>query len=139
MRKWAWVATLAALAALPAAAQNAFPDLRGTWNGESESIIADGGNPHHAGSPGREPQLSSIPFTMTIDKQDGRRFSGSFSSPRSTEAVIGVISRNGTILLVDSDGYGVGTLLGPGRWESCYLQIASSGQVASCVELTKQP
>jgi hypothetical protein len=139
MRKWGWIGMLAALLATPAASQNAFPDLRGTWKGESESIISDGGNPHHAGPPQREPQLSSVPFTLTIDKQDGRRFSGTFSSPRSTESVIGVITRNGTILLVDSDGYGVGTLLGPSRLESCYLQIAAHGRVASCVELIKQP
>src|SRR5438876_5982085 len=104
MRKWGWIATLAALVATSASAQNAFPDLRGTWKGESESIVAEGGNPHHAGSPERGPRLNSIPFTMTIDKQDGRRFSGTFSSPRSTESVIGVITRDGKIMLVDSDG-----------------------------------
>jgi hypothetical protein len=52
MVKRGWVGLLAALATLPAVAQSAFPDLRGTWKGESESIIADGGNPHHAGNAG---------------------------------------------------------------------------------------
>ena len=31
------------LAALPAASQNAPPDLRGTWKGESESLVLGGG------------------------------------------------------------------------------------------------
>jgi hypothetical protein len=36
-------------------------------------------------------------FTLTIDKQDGRRFCSTFSSPRSSEKVIAVISRGGAI------------------------------------------
>jgi len=136
------IVTLAMLAATPCLAQApapaGFPDLRGTWKGQSESIVSNGGNPHHATPPENQPRLSSIPFTMTIDQQDGRRFSGTFSSPRSSEPVIGVISHNGQILLVDSDGYGTGTLLGPDRLESCYLQIGPQGRVASCTEMTRQ-
>jgi hypothetical protein len=138
MRKWSWIVTLAALAATPAIAQTSFPDLRGTWKGESESIISDGGNPHHPGPSQSEPRLTNVPFTLTIDKQDGRRFSGSFSSPRSSESVIGVITRAGNLLFVDTDGYASGTLLGPDRLEACYLQIATYGRVASCTELTRQ-
>ena len=74
MRKRTWIVTFAALAAMPAMAQTAFPDLRGTWKGESESIITDSGNPHHPGPPQSEHRLTSVPFTLTIDKQDGRRF-----------------------------------------------------------------
>ena len=138
MRNWGWVIAFVALAAMPAAAQTSFPDLRGTWKGESESIITNSGNPHHAGAAQDEPKLSSIPFTMTIDKQDGRRFSGTFSSPRSSESVIGVMTRAGNLLFIDTDGYAYGTLLGPDRLEACYLQIASYGRVASCTEMTRQ-
>ena len=100
-----------------ATAQSAVPDLRGTWKGESETVILGGGNPHHpAGRP--EPRYASVPFTMTIDKQDGRRFSGTFSSARSTETIIGVVSRSGTIHMVDDDGHNTGTLLAPNRMES---------------------
>jgi hypothetical protein len=41
MRKWSWLVTLAALAATPAIAQTSFPDLRGTWQGDSESMTAE--------------------------------------------------------------------------------------------------
>ena len=139
MRMRGLMFVLVLLGALPAAAQTSFPDLRGTWKGESESIVADTGNPHHPGSPQSGPRLSSAPFTLVIDKQDGRRFSGTFSSPRATETIIGVITRNNTLLFIDTDGYATGTLLAPNRLESCYLQISSSGRVASCTELTKQP
>jgi hypothetical protein len=141
MRKRTSIATLAALVAGPAISDSWVPeDLRGIWKGESESVITDGGNAHHAGTPqSPEPHVSSVAFTMKIDHQDGRRFWGTFSSARSTESVIGVISRDGKLYFVDINGYSFGTLLAPDRLEMCYLQTAPAGRVASCTELTKQP
>jgi hypothetical protein len=139
MSKLALIVTLAVLAATPAAAQTAIPDVRGTWKGESESIVLGGGNPHHTPGQPNAPQLRGVAFTLTVDKQDGRRFSGTFASARSTEQVIAVISRNGTILLADDEGYTYGTLLAPNRMELCYLHVSSASRIASCTELTKQP
>ena len=138
MSRLAWIVMLAAVAITPAAAQTAIPDMRGIWKGESESIILGGGNPHH--SPGQltEPELRTLPFTLTVDKQDGRRFSGTFASPRSTEQVIAVISQTGTIHLADDEGYTQGTLLAPNRLELCFLLASAAARVASCTELTKQ-
>jgi hypothetical protein len=124
--------------ALPATAQT-IPDVRGTWKGESESIVRNGGNPHHPAAQSNEPELRSVAFTLQVDKQEGRRFSGTFSSARSSEKVIAVISRNGTIFLADDEGYTTGTLLAPNRMELCYLHVSSAARVASCTELTKQP
>ena len=138
MSKLACMFTFAILAAMPAAAQTAIPDLSGTWKGESESIVLGGGNPHHTPTQANEPQLRSVPFTLTIDKQDGRRFSGTFSSARSSEKVVAVISRSGTIFLADDEGYTDGTMLAPNRMELCYLHVSSASRIASCVELTKQ-
>jgi len=138
MLRWARVLTLASLSALPAAAQTSAPDLRGTWKGESESVVWGGGNPHHSKSP-QEAQFRSIPFTLVVDKQEGRRFSGTFSSSRSSEKVVAVISRNGTIMMADDDGYTVGSILAPNRIELCYLKMGQKARVASCTELTKQP
>ena len=45
MSKLTWIVTFAALVALPAVAETAIPDLRGTWKGESESIVMGPGNP----------------------------------------------------------------------------------------------
>jgi hypothetical protein len=73
--KLACTLALAALtAASTAIAQNAIPDLRGTWKGESESIVLGGGNAHHTVTSASEPELRSVAFTLAIDKQDGRRF-----------------------------------------------------------------
>jgi hypothetical protein len=132
------LAAFAALSAIPAASQTPVPDLRGTWKGESESLVVGGGNPHHPQARASEPELRSVPFTLTVDKQDGRRFSGTFSSSRSSEKVIAVISRNGTIFMADDEGYTHGSLLAPNRMELCYLHVSSAARVASCAELTKQ-
>jgi hypothetical protein len=139
MSKFAWIVIFAALSAAPAAAQSAIPDLRGTWKGESESIILGPGNPHHAAPSSTEPRLDKVPFTMTIDKQDGRRFSGTFSSARANDKFVAVISRNNTILLVDDDGYTVGSILAPNRIELCYMHLSQATRLASCAEMTKQP
>jgi len=99
MSKLACAFALIALAtATTAAAQSAVPDLRGTWKGESESIVLGGGNAHHTVTSASEPELRSIAFTLTIDKQDGRRFSGTFSSPRGGSKIVAVMSRGGTLL-----------------------------------------
>ena len=138
MPKLAWIVMLAALAAAPSAAETAFPDLRGTWKGESESIVLGEGNPHHPPTQAAEPQLRSVAFTLTIDRQNGRRFSGTFASARSSRTVIAVISITGSVHLVDEDGFSVGTLLTPNRMELCYLHLSPPSRIASCVELTKQ-
>lgn len=139
MRKWSRIITLATLLATPALAQSTIPDLRGTWKGDSESIIAGTGNKHHTAAAQGAPEMRSMSFTLVVDKQDGRRVSGVFSSARTSQALIGVLSRTGTLLMVDNDGYTFGTLLAPDRLELCYLQTTANGRVASCTELKKQP
>jgi hypothetical protein len=140
MLKLACIATLATLIAATAAqAQTAIPDLRGTWKGESETIILGAGNPHHAAPTAAAPRLNSVAFTLTVDLQDGRRVSGTFSSARGSEAVIAVISRSGAIYMVDDDGYSVATMLAPNRMEICYMMQSPASRIASCTELNKQP
>jgi hypothetical protein len=142
MSKLAWMIALIVFAGAPALAQTpaqgSIPDLRGTWKGESESVVFGAGNhPHHGSHQEGVTRFTSQPFTMAIDKQDGRRFSGMFSSGRSTETIVGVISRSGPIFMVDDDGYVAGTLLAPNRLEMCYLHLSAAARVASCTQFTK--
>ena len=140
MSKLAWIPVLAALITVPATAETAVPDLRGTWTGESETIVMGSANPHHAAAtPAPEPRFSSVAFTLTVDKQDGRRFSGKFTSARTSDTVIAVVSHSGSIYLVDDDGYTVGTMLAPTRMELCYMHLSPASRVASCTVLTKGP
>jgi hypothetical protein len=139
MIKLAPCVLLAAVVAAPALAQTAIPDLRGTWKGQSESIVMGHGNPHHdAAAVTDKPRLSSIPFTMTIDMQDGRRFSGTFASAKATDPIIAVISQTGVIYMVDEDGWTSGTMLAPNRMELCYMARTAKDRVASCTVMTKQ-
>ena len=138
MPKPVWIFMLVALFTVPATAETAIPDLRGTWTGESEAIVW-GAPSHHGAKRGAEPRLSKIAFTMTVDKQDGRRFSGTFSSARGKDPIIAVVSRTGAIYMVDDDGYTIGTMLAPNRIELCYMKQSPAARVASCTEMTKQP
>ena len=138
MSKLACISILAAFAAVASAADNPAPDLRGTWKGESESIVLGAGNPHHLPTKKNEPELRSVPFTMTIDKQEGRRLSGTYASARGTSKIIAVISRNGTIFMVDDLGHTQGVVLGPNRLELCYQRASAALRIASCTELTRQ-
>ena len=133
------VAALFAFYAAAAAAQTSMPDLKGTWKGDSESVVWGGGNPHHSKATPPEAQFRTVPFTLVVDKQEGRRFSGTWSSSRGNEKVVAVVSRNGQILMADDDGYTSGSILAPNRIELCYLRMGKDARVASCTELTKQP
>lgn len=61
------ILAIAAPITAPAFAQTKIPDLRGTWKGDSESIVLGGGNAHHSPTV-QEPELRSVPFTLTVDK-----------------------------------------------------------------------
>ena len=74
-----------------------------------------------------------------VDNQDGRRFSGLFSSQRGDDNFVAVISRNSTIFLMDDDGYTLGTMLAPNRIELCYMHVSQGTRLASCSEMIKQP
>ena len=143
MRNVAWIVTLAALAAAPVAlcapvaADAQMPEMRGTWKGDSHSI-AVGGGPHHPDTKSDEPRFTSVPFTLVVDKQDGRRFFGTFSSAQHSETVVAVVSRAGSIFMADDDGYSAGTMLAPDRMEICYSHSSSATRIASCTELVRQ-
>ena len=138
MRNVAWIVTLAAaLAAAPAAADTQMPEMRGTWKGDSHSVVL-GGGPHHPDTKSDEPRFTSVPFTLVVDKQDGRRFFGTFSSTQHSETVVAVVSRAGSIFMADDDGYSAGTMLAPDRMEICYLHSSPATRIASCTELVRQ-
>ena len=113
------------------------PEMRGTWKGDSHSI-ALGGGPHHLDTKSDEPRFTSVPFTLVVDKQDGRRFSGTFSSAQHSETVVAVVSRAGSIFMADDDGYTAGAMLAPDRMEICYSHSSSATRIASCTELVRQ-
>ena len=139
MSKLPSLVALAFLVAAPAMADTAVPDLRGIWKGDSESVVLGSGTPMHAPAKPGDAEFRSVTFTMNITRQEGRRFVGTFASPKHTETIIGVISRAGPIHIVDDDGIDTATLLAPDRIELRYQHLAPDSQIVSCTEMVKQP
>jgi hypothetical protein len=123
----------------PAYAQDAVPNLKGTWTGKGKSIVF-GTHPHHPGKQAisSAPRVRDIEATHVVDGQDGRLVWG-----RSSSAVAdnkepfawAISSDNKSIVGADMDGYFRITLLSPDRMEKCYAHNAarpSRSIVATC-------
>ena len=145
MRYFAFV--LAMVGAITAArAQDAIPDLKGTWSGKGKSIVF-GNNPHHPGpqAVASPPRVREFEFTFVVDGQDGRLAWGhSLSTVASTNEPFAwaISADNKSIIGADTDGYYHMTVLSPDRIEMCYAHsgISPSGSiVATCyvMERTK--
>jgi hypothetical protein len=127
-----------------APAQNAIPDLKGTWTGKGK-VFVFGTHAHHPGSqtPTDPPRLREIEATHNVEGQDGRVAWG-----RSSSAVAdtkepfawAISSDNRSIVGADMDGYFRITLLAPDRMEKCYVHNGTSPSrsiVATCYEMNR--
>jgi hypothetical protein len=139
MRPVALVLALLCAAATSARAQDAIPDLKGTWSGKGKSIVF-GTHAHHPGSQtaADPPRVRDIEATHTVEGQDGRLAWGRSSSAvaDNKEPFAWVIaSDNKTIVGADMDGYFRITLISPDRIEKCYTHNGTSPSrsiVATC-------
>ncbi len=133
------VLIILAAVATAAGAQDAIPDLRGTWSGKGKSIVF-GSNPHHPGTQTATdaPRVRDIEATYVVEGQEGRLAWG-----RSSSAVAdtkepfawALASDNKSILGADVDGYFHITLVSSDRMEKCYVQNGTSPThaiVATC-------
>lgn len=122
-----------------ALAQDAIPDLKGTWSGKGNAIVF-GSNPHHPGSQTATdpPRVHEIEATYIVDGQDGRLAWGrSLSAVADTKEPFAwaIASDNKTIVGADMDGYFRITLVSPDRMEKCYTHNGTSPSrsiVATC-------
>ena len=122
-----------------ARAQNAIPDLKGTWSGKGKSIVF-GNNPHHPGSQtvASPPRVRDFEFTFVVDRQDGRLAWGhSLSTVGITnEPFAWAISADNKLIVgADTDGYFQMTVMSSDRIEMCYAHngLSPSGSiVATC-------
>jgi hypothetical protein len=146
MRYFAFV--LAMVGAITAArAQDAIPDLKGTWSGKARSIVF-GNNPHHPGphTVASPPRVREVEFTFVVDGQDGRLAWGhSLSTVASTNEPFAwaISADNKSIIGADTDGHYQMTVMSPNRVEMCYAHsgLSPSGSiVATCyvMERTKK-
>lgn len=120
------VLALALLGVATAAhAQDAVPDLKGTWSGKGKAVVI-GSNPHHASAQTATdaPRVRDIEASHIVEGQDGRLAWGrSSSSAADTKEpfVWSITSDNKSILGADPDGYFRITLVSADRMEKCYV------------------
>jgi hypothetical protein len=139
MKSLVFALALLGAAATATHAQDAIPDLKGTWTGKGKSIVF-GTHPHHPGTQtaADPPRVRDIEATHTVEGQDGRVAWG-----RSSSAVAdtkepfawAIASDNKSIVGSDMDGYFHITLVSPDRMEKCYVHNGTSpthSVVATC-------
>jgi hypothetical protein len=122
-----------------ARAQDAIPDLKGTWSGKGQSIVF-GNNPHHPGSQtvSDPPRVRDFDFTFVVDGQGGRLAWGySFSSVAATHVPFAwaISGNNKSIIGANTHGNFQMTIMSPDRIEMCYSHTGLSldgSIVATC-------
>ena len=135
-------AALALAAALPLlsaplAAQDSFPDLRGVWTGTGWGVTF--GQLHHV-EPTTEPTFKdgTVVWTLEIKEQQDGGLIGTWSTPKLSETLIGVVKPdNKTILFVDEDSYLSGALRSENEMELCLQETTGTSMIATCYILTR--
>lgn len=144
MRHLVFALAVLGAAATSARAQDAIPDLKGTWSGKGKSIVF-GTDEHHPGSQTSTdpPRVRDIEVTHTVEGQDGRlawgRSSSAVADTKEPFAWV-IASDNKSIIGADTDGFFRITLLGPDRMEKCYAHNRTSPSrsiVATCFTMDR--
>ena len=126
-----------------AAAQNAIPDLKGTWTGKGESVVF-GSNQHHPGAQtGDAPRVGEIEFNFVVTGQVGRGAWGySYSDVGPTrEPFAWSLSTTGrTAIGADTVGYFQITLESADLMELCYAhnQLSPSRSIVTSCAMYKR-
>jgi hypothetical protein len=144
MKYFIFALVLLGAIATTAHAQDAIPDLKGTWTGKGNAIVF-GNNLHHPGpqTVTDPPRVHEIEATYVVEGQDGRVAWGrSASAVANTQEPFAwaISGDNKTILGADMDGYFNITLIAPDRMEKCYTQNGTSPSrsiVAACYEMDR--
>jgi hypothetical protein len=139
MRRFLLTLAVLGIGTAAVSAQDAIPDLKGTWTGKGKSIVF-GNNPHHPGSQtaNEPPRVRDIEATHVIEGQEGRLAWGRTSSAAANAEeplAWAIAADNKTIVGADADGYYHISLLAPDRMEKCYVHNGmgpSRSVVASC-------
>ena len=122
--------SLSALGSLhaPVAAEEAIPNLVGTWIGENRTVSDKKG---YRGWGQKK---------IEITEQRDRRFRGHFTYPEGRKRFFGVIYPDNisfTWVASDSKGYNQGRILGDDRISACYFESGEDA-TAGCAEMFRQ-
>jgi hypothetical protein len=138
--------TLAALGGFPAFAADKTPNMKGKWVGKTHTIVA-GMALHWPSNKGtfEKPGLFEKDLVIEITGQEGNRFWGnqilSGDGEKSEEPMIGQLTGgdNKTVVIVDTDGYLNGRLVGNDLLSFCYTQAGgkTESSVVSCTQVKR--
>jgi hypothetical protein len=127
-------------------AADPLPNMKGKWVGKTHTITAGVGL-HWPSNKGtfEKPGLFEKDITIEVVSQEGNRFWGnqSFSGngEKTEEPMIGELTgENGkTVIIVDTDGYINGRLIGNDTLSFCYTQAGgkTESSVVSCTEVKR--
>ena len=121
-------------------AQEAYPDLRGSWVGPGQSVTLGQTDQWPAGEPGA-PVFRQGSWTVILDQQEGSLVSGTqgLTDGDRRDPLLGVIRGDrATILMVDDDGTFTAVLTGPDAMEMCRTEVTDHSQLVGCRQLTRQ-
>ena len=123
-----------------ALADDAVPNLVGKWSGTFTGGVRYGGGQL---GPTDKTAVFVHPgdrtYTLTVDKQDGRGFTGSWSSVLGSEDMQGVVRLdNKTLLIVDTDSTETATLLSATEMEFCNHTVTATDRFSFCFLLKKE-
>jgi hypothetical protein len=122
------------------AADAPIPDLKGTWTGSYTGIKFGKGDPYNRTKEAELGKVSTIKINFIIDFQEGRVFSGTKSSDKIKERILGVISANNkNIWMADQDGYTAAVLHSPTKMEIIYMEVNPPVQVIRQGIFTRKP
>jgi hypothetical protein len=115
------------------------PNLIGTWIATSNSaVMGNSAHHNHPNKKDKEIYFNKVLLNLVIDRQEGLNFSGSLSSNKHKEVIIGAIMPDfqGGVM-TDEDGTHAFKIIDATTIQNCYVQI-SKPKVASCWIAKKQ-
>ncbi len=114
-------------------------DLVGEWKSVDSWGARAGVTEHGMGEGDTWTETTGKNFTLKITDQsnDGRAFHGEWCGPKDCEDLVGAVKSDGTLLMVDEDGYFQGKLMGS-TLELCYSEAEAGLRIVSCRTMEKK-
>ena len=113
------------------------PDLKGKWveTGERSGVVRRGNRWEHKSPPTNGEVVFGGPltWTLTVERQEGVVFSGTWASQNNTDPMVGSVSADGkTLYLADDNGPMHGELRSPDKLEICRSLAEPDRMLAFC-------